>query len=53
MKTILTYRINGTTYSHTFPARVSYGTVERYLIMEKHIGVSQHNKVIVNIKNLL
>lgn len=53
MKTILTYKLNGVTYNHTFADRVSYGTVERYLVMEKHIGISQHRNVIVDIQNLL
>jgi hypothetical protein len=53
MKTILTYKLNGVTYNYTFAGRVSYGTVERYLVMEKHIGVSQHRNAIVEIKNLL
>ena len=52
MKTILTYKLNGTTYRHTFPALVSYGSVERYLIMEKHIGLSKIPATIVNIENL-
>lgn len=53
MKTILTYKLNGTKYRHTFPARVSYGSVERFLIMEKHIGLSKIPAAIVEIENLL
>ena len=53
MNTILTYRIGGTNYRHTFTGRVSYGTIERYLVMEKHVGISQHRNVIVSIDNLL
>ena len=52
MKTILTYKLNGTTYRHTFTAQVSYGSVERYLIMEKHVGLSKIPAAIVNIENL-
>lgn len=53
MKTILTYRVNGTTYRKVFAARVSFGTVEAYLITEKRIGRSQINKAIVSLENLL
>lgn len=51
--TVLTYRINGVTYRKVFPSRVSRGTVEAYLVMEKHLGVSQHGKAIVSLENLL
>lgn len=37
-KTNITYTKNGTTYGHTFPTRVSWATVETYLIMTAHIG---------------
>ena len=53
MKTILTYKLKGVTYKHTFASRVSYPTVERYLIMDKHIGLSEHRKAIVSCTNLL
>ena len=53
MKTILKYRLNGVLYQKTFSARVSYGTVERFLIMEKHLGLSAHKSAIVEIQNLL
>ena len=53
MKTKLTYKLNGTTYSHTFNGRVSYGTVETYLIMEKHIGRFSVADAIVSLTNLL
>jgi hypothetical protein len=53
MQTILVYKIGSTNYRKTFAHQVSYGTIEQFLIMEKHIGVSQHQEVIVEIQNLL
>ncbi len=53
MKTILTYKLNGTKYRHVFETRVAYASVERYLIMERHIGLSKIPAAIVEIENLL
>jgi len=51
--TILTFKQGGVHYRKTFTSRVSYGTVERFLIMERHIGLSQHKAAIVSLDNLL
>jgi hypothetical protein len=53
MKTIVTYKLNGVTYSHTFASRVSYGTVEQYLIMEKRMGLSAIKSANIQCQNLL
>jgi hypothetical protein len=53
MKTTLQYRHNGTLYRKVFPHQVSYGTIERFLIMEKHIGLSAIPRAIVKIENQL
>jgi len=50
--TILTYKLNGVTYRKVFPSRVSYGTVETYLIMEKRIGRYSVSKSIVSLTGL-
>ncbi len=50
--TVLTYTLNGTTYVHRFSGRVTFGTVETYLIMEKHIGRFSINKAIIRLTNL-
>jgi hypothetical protein len=51
--TVLTFKHNGVTYRKVFAGRVSYGTVERYLIMERHIGISAHREAIVSLIGLL
>jgi hypothetical protein len=53
MKTTITYKHNGVSYSHIFATRVSYGTVERYLIMEKRMGLSAIRSANVQCQNLL
>jgi hypothetical protein len=50
--TVLTYKLNGSTYRHVFAGRVSYGTVERYLIMEKRIGLRSIPAAIVSLTGL-
>ena len=52
-KTILVYIHNGTQYRKVFPHKVSYGTIERFLIVEKHIGLSKVPAAIVSTENLL
>jgi hypothetical protein len=51
MKTILIYKHNGVQYEKVFPHQVSRGTIEQFLVMEKHIGKSQWNSAIVKIQN--
>lgn len=51
--TILEYKLNGVTYRKVFTGRVSYPTVEAYLIMEKHIGRFSVPKAIVSLRNVL
>ena len=53
MKTILVYKLNGVQYRKVFPHQVSYGSVERFLIVEKHIGLSNVPAAIVSTENLL
>jgi len=53
MKTILIYKHNGVQYEKVFPHQVSRGTIEQFLVMEKHIGKSQWNSAIVKIQNAL
>lgn len=50
--TVLEYKLNGVPYRHVFSGRVTYGTVETYLIMEKHIGRFSINKAITRLTNL-
>ena len=51
--TILIFKHLGTNYRKVFTGRVSYGTVEQFLVMERHIGLSQHKATIVSLDNLL
>jgi hypothetical protein len=51
--TILVYKLGGVKYRKVFTGRVSYGSIERFLVMEKHVGISQHRNVIVEIENQL
>lgn len=41
MKTIVTYKKDGVTYTHTFSENLKGGEAERRMIMEFHIGRSQ------------
>jgi len=49
--TTLTYKLNNVIYRKVFSGRVSYPTIERFMIMEKHIGLSKIRSAIASIEN--
>jgi hypothetical protein len=52
--TTLVYKSkNSGTRRKIFSGRVSYGTVEQFLVMEGKLGISQHKAAIVSLENLL